>query len=187
MKKYPIKDWFSIPNIMGYFRILLIPVFVTLFLKARTSRDYFVCGIIIAVSYATDVLDGLIARRFNQITELGILIDPVADKLTQFAILFMLLLINLNLIPLFILFIVKEGFMGVMGLIMMRRGKKLQRAEWFGKLSTGVFDIGMIAILLFSKMMKPWMAPAILWTCGVFMGLSLILYIRLYSKMAREN
>ncbi len=79
------KEIFSVPNIMSYFRILLIPVFVFVYLRADSQRDYAVAGVIVAVSGLTDFLDGFIARRFNMVTELGKALDPVADKLTQAA------------------------------------------------------------------------------------------------------
>lgn len=187
MKKYPAKEWVSIPNIMGYFRILLVPVFVTVFLRADDPRDYIVSGTLVAISYITDILDGFVARRFNQVTELGILIDPLADKITQGMILIMLLVRNRKLVPLMVLFGVKEGFMAVMGLVMMGKGKRLMGAEWYGKLSTGVFDCAMIVVLFGHGRLPGWMETGIYCVTGFFMALSLVLYARLYYRMAKGS
>ena len=84
------KDWrreyFSVPNIMSYFRLLLIPVYLYVYLTADEEGGYGWAAGVIAVSGLTDMLDGKIARRFNMITEWGKFIDPVADKLTLAAI-----------------------------------------------------------------------------------------------------
>ena len=78
----PFKDrkqiW-SIPNLLSMFRILLIPLMVALYWKGRTIAALIVFG----VSAASDIADGQIARRFNMVTDLGKMLDPLADKLTQ--------------------------------------------------------------------------------------------------------
>ena len=78
----PFKDrkqiW-SIPNLLSMFRILLIPLMVALYWKGRAIAALIVFG----VSAASDIADGQIARRFNMVTDLGKMLDPLADKLTQ--------------------------------------------------------------------------------------------------------
>ena len=81
------REIFSIPNLMGYFRILLIPLFSWLYCTADSTGDYYAAAAVVGVSGLTDMFDGKIARRFNMITELGKFIDPLADKLTQAALL----------------------------------------------------------------------------------------------------
>ena len=80
------REIWSIPNIMGYFRILLIPIFVYLYFTAETANDYYVVAGIVLISTITDFLDGFIARKFKMVTNLGKFIDPVADKLTHAAL-----------------------------------------------------------------------------------------------------
>ncbi|MBQ4102332.1 MAG: CDP-alcohol phosphatidyltransferase family protein, partial [Oscillospiraceae bacterium] len=75
---------FTIPNILSYIRFALIPVFVVIFaLAAENSRLYVTAAAVVIVSGATDLLDGFIARRCNQVTALGRVLDPFADKLTS--------------------------------------------------------------------------------------------------------
>lgn len=78
---------------------------------------------VLGISGFTDLFDGKIARRFNQITELGILLDPVADKLTEGAVVLCLMTRYRWVAALVVLYVLKEGFMAVAGLVMLRRGK----------------------------------------------------------------
>ena len=75
------REIFSIPNLMGYFRILLIPLFSWMYCTADSTGDYYAAAVVVGISGLTDMFDGKIARRFNMITELGKFIDPLADKL----------------------------------------------------------------------------------------------------------
>jgi cardiolipin synthase len=71
----------SVPNLLSLLRLLLVPVFLWLLLA-----DYLVWALVVlAAAGASDWLDGVIARKFNQITELGKVLDPAADRLYIFA------------------------------------------------------------------------------------------------------
>ncbi|MBQ2092705.1 MAG: CDP-alcohol phosphatidyltransferase family protein, partial [Clostridia bacterium] len=76
------KDAKTIPNLLSLIRIILVPFFVYFFVTKR----YLIAVIIILISGLSDAFDGKIARHFNQISKLGKLLDPAADKLTQIAI-----------------------------------------------------------------------------------------------------
>ena len=86
-----INDWkkeiFTIPNLLSFFRLILIPVYMTIYLHASKPSDYILAGSILAISCLTDMFDGKIARKFNMITTFGKFLDPLADKLTQFSLL----------------------------------------------------------------------------------------------------
>ena len=132
--KVPLKKQiFSIPNLMGYFRIILIPVILWRYLTAETIADYRMAAVIIGISGITDFLDGFVARKFNMVTQLGKAIDPIADKLTQIAIVCALSIRFEWFGVVACLLILKEGFMGIMGCILIRKGKMLNGAKWFGK------------------------------------------------------
>lgn len=180
------KEAFSIPNIMGYFRIILIPVFLYVYYNATSVEDYYVVAGIVCISGITDFLDGFIARKFNMITEWGKFIDPLADKLTQAALVFALAFKYKLMWYLVGLFIVKEGFMGIMGIIMLRKGKKLDGAKWFGKLCTAILYIVMFMLMLFQKMNND-NANFLILVCGVFMLMSFILYMPVFYKMNKSN
>ncbi|MBQ1234570.1 MAG: CDP-alcohol phosphatidyltransferase family protein, partial [Oscillospiraceae bacterium] len=110
MKFNPI-DLLSIPNILSYIRLILIPVFVNIYNTAKTPEDLKLAAAIIVASGLTDMLDGFIARRFHMITDIGKLIDPVADKLTQLAVLYCLTSRYDKMWILVGLCIIKEGYM----------------------------------------------------------------------------
>jgi hypothetical protein len=109
-----IKNWkkeiFTIPNILSFFRLILIPVYVTIYLTAREATDYLLAAAILAVSCLTDLIDGKIARHFNMVSTLGKIIDPLADKATQFSLIICLTSQYPILWCLVGLFVVKEGF-----------------------------------------------------------------------------
>ena len=110
MKPFNTKERFSIPNLMGYFRLLLIPVWAA--------------GVVL-LSSLTDLFDGMIARKFNMITNLGKALDPIADKLTHGALALCLAFRYPQMWVLFGLMVLKEGYMVVMGLLFFRKGKML--------------------------------------------------------------
>ena len=116
------KDIFSIPNILSFVRILLIPIFVWLYVTAGTSGEYYLAAAVVVASGITDFLDGQIARRCNMITEFGKFLDPLADKLTQ-GTLFLCIAINYPLMWILLaIWLLKDGFMAIMGLVLVRQG-----------------------------------------------------------------
>lgn len=90
MFKIKAKDFISISNILSYFRIILIFAFLSIYQQEIEYKSLYL-GIILICSGISDVLDGYIARKYNMVTELEKCLDPIADKLTQFVLLFCLL------------------------------------------------------------------------------------------------
>ena len=82
------KNIFTIPNILSIFRLLLLPVIVYTYMN---QKDYVLTGVLLLVSGITDLLDGYIARTFHMISDLGKILDPVADKATQAVVLLCLI------------------------------------------------------------------------------------------------
>lgn len=151
-----IKDWkkeiLTIPNLLSLFRLVLIPVYIVIYLNAKDAHEYFLAGTILAVSCLTDMIDGKVARHFNMITNLGKLLDPIADKLTQFSLTVCLSLKYPSLRPVLILFIVKESFQLIAMLVNLKRGKALDSALISGKICTTVLFVSLIAMVLFPLM-----------------------------------
>ena len=142
------KDLFTIPNLMGYFRIILIPIFMAVYIGADSRVDYIAAAVILGISGLTDCFDGKVARHFNMITEWGKVLDPVADKLTQAAVFISLSFRYPTMRYLVILFVVKEMFMGIMGAVMLKKGSMMDGARWYGKLCTAVLYGAMFMLLL---------------------------------------
>ena len=106
---------------MGYFRLLLVPVYLVLYFRATDAHGYLTAAAVLAVSALTDMFDGKIARRFHMVTELGKILDPIADKVTHGAVALSLTFRFPLMRYVFLLFVVKEAFMGFMGLYMIKR------------------------------------------------------------------
>ncbi len=148
-----LKEWNTIPNWLSYIRIALIPVFAVLFYNDHEI----IALVIIVLSGLTDFFDGKLARKLNQVSDLGKLLDPVADKLTQItlAIVFYLEFKNstVELINafswVFLIFVIKEIVMVVFGFLMMLVGLRPVAAEIIGKTATMVFYLVMIVIAMF--------------------------------------
>lgn len=129
------KKIITIPNILSFFRLCLIPVIVWLYLGLQ---NYLWSAILVVISGVTDVLDGIIARKFNMISDIGKVLDPFADKTTQMTM--MLLLITrfpLMMLP-FIVGMAKEIFMTVSGYMVIKKCGIVLGADWHGKLATVV-------------------------------------------------
>lgn len=177
------KDWYTIPNLLGYLRLLMIPAFVYTYLTAEDAKEYYLAVAVMGLSGLTDLLDGLLARKLHQVTELGKLLDPVADKLTQCALAFCLASRFPMIWIMAGILVVKESFMAVMGLLILRHnGRKLDGAKWFGKVSTA-FLYGAVFLLLLMPKMNGTLANAlILLSCGLLL-LSLGCYIPEYRRL----
>ena len=132
------------------------------------------------------MFDGKVARKFNMITELGKFIDPLADKLTRGALVLCFAVRYPLMRAVLALFILKEGFMGIMGLLLLPRGKKLDGAMWFGKVCTAVLYVLLFILLLFPGISLT-AANLLISACGAFMLFSLIMYIPVFQKMWKES
>lgn len=150
---YLFSNVWTIPNLISFARILIIPLFAYLFYKGELIWAVSV----LALSGLSDMVDGKIARRFNQVSELGKMLDPIADKLTVATIAIMLFLTfhnaeneTLKMFSwAFLLFIGKELFMLLVGAIMIAIGIHPGAAEIFGKIATLVFYCVMVVIMGF--------------------------------------
>lgn len=176
------KEIQTIPNLLSIFRIFLLPIYLYFVLR----QSFYVAGTIIVVSGLSDYLDGVIARRYNQVTDLGKVLDPFADKLTQLFLILSMAWYRPWLWLLFGLFLIKEGFMFVAGLIGLSKNIKLSGAKWYGKVATAVIYVGMILLLLFPELPTLWVRVifAVI-TYGLLQ--SFVLYAVEYRKMFQRK
>lgn len=185
-KKEPQNKLFTIPNILSAFRILLIPVFFYLYL---VEKHYLAAIIIIVISGFTDVIDGYIARKFNQISKVGKVLDPTADKLTQAAIAIALSFKYNYIIIVFIVLAVKEAIMLVLGIILYKHTKLINGSNWHGKLAAVVVYGTLLMHLIWSATNKP-IAEAVSYASLIitigFMIFTLIMYSIDYYKLIKE-
>ena len=177
------KNWkteiLTIPNLFSLFRLALIPVYVRLYLNAAEPRQFRIAGAILAVSCLTDAIDGKIARRFHMISTVGKVLDPLADKLTQLALILCLALKHPALNPVLVLFAMKEIFQLALGIFYLQRGKMLPGALQAGKLCTAVLFIS-LTLLVFFPDVNSSLVKAIAITDGIFLSISLVSYYFAY-------
>ena len=173
------KEIFTTPNLLSLFRLVLIPVYVVIYLDATEPSHYLVAGGILAVSCLTDLIDGKIARHFDMISTVGKILDPIADKATQFALTLCLSLRYPVLRPVLALFVVKECFQLTAGLVNLRRKKMLPGALLAGKICTTVLFVSLILLVLIPTLPRN-AVTAIAIIDSVFLTVSFISYIFAY-------
>ena len=146
------KDVLTIPNLLSAFRLALIPVYMTIYLRAQTSADFYLAGGILALSCLTDFADGFIARKFQMTSRLGQFLDPLADKITQFTLILCLSLGHGVLRPVLWLLVTKETFQCIASFLCFRRGKMLAGALWSGKICTAFLFASLTLLVVFPQM-----------------------------------
>ncbi len=183
IKDWKKEDWkkeiCTIPNLLSLFRLVLIPVYVYIYLHATEPHHYWIAGGILAVSCLTDLVDGKIARKFNMISSVGKVLDPLADKLTQLSLIICLSVHRKSLRLMLVLFVVKEFFQLFAMIFSLRRGQALNGALMIGKICTTVLFISLIVMVL-----CPWLSETttdiITGVCSAFLGISFVEYIQAY-------
>ena len=160
----------TIPNILSFFRLCLIPVLLWLYIG---REDYLWTLYVLLLSAVTDIADGIIARRCNMISDFGKIIDPIADKLTQIAMMFCLVARFPHMLLAFILLVIKELCTGITSLISFKKAHAVKGAVWHGKLTTVSLYAMMALHLLWYDI--PYTASLIL--VGVCIGIMLMSFI----------
>lgn len=190
----------TVPNLLSLIRILLIPVFGVLFYQGHIGWAV----IVLVISGLTDFFDGKIARRFNQISELGKMLDPVADKLTQITIAIVIFLeFNQSTNPtmqwfkwVFLFFLFKELLMVIIGAIMLACGLRPVAAEIYGKVATFVFYAVMVLVIAFGPeigalrtlfVLPDWLMIALVILAAVLTFVALLSYAPPTYKQFKEK
>lgn len=162
----------TIPNLLSLFRLILIPVIVWLY---WFRKDYFPAGVLLIVSGLTDLADGYIARHFHAVSNVGKILDPIADKLTQAAMLFCLVTRFPLMAAPFGFLVIKEVFIGTTGLLMIRKTGKVVGADFHGKVATTLLYAMMILHIFWIDIPSTVSAVSIL-ICLVSMAFTLLTY-----------
>jgi len=173
------KRIFTIPNLLSLLRLTMIPLMVWLYLE---KRDYLWAAAVVVLSGVTDILDGIIARKFDMVSDFGKVLDPVADKLTQAAMLFCLGISVPKLRLLLVILVIKELVTGIMSLVAIRKSGSVEGSEWHGKITTAL----LYAMII--DHMVPWLFSCLLTACCAgMMILSMILYWKRNWKHIQEG
>jgi cardiolipin synthase len=178
-----IKNWkkeiLTIPNLLSLFRLALIPVYVILYLNAKNTSHYYLSAGILAVSCITDLIDGKIARHFNMISTVGKILDPLADKATQFTLIICLAMRYPVLLYLVILFVIKESFQLICGCFALKKGKMLEGALFAGKICTTILFLSLIILVMLPELRYEYVT-LITTVDAAFMLISFVSYIFAY-------
>jgi len=174
--------FFTVPNILTIFRILLIPLFVYLFMKDYDIEAF----AILVLSGVTDVVDGFIARHYNMVSAVGKALDPIADKLTQVAMLSCLMTKFVSMWVPFLLMIFKEFFSGISALFAIKYTGEVHGADWHGKLTT--FSLyAMMALHIIWPTIPSVLSNVLVGCCVGLMIISLFLYNVKNITMAKDG
>ena len=173
------KEILTIPNILSLFRLALIPVYMLIYLNAQEPSHYYLASGILTVSCLTDLIDGKIARHFNMISTVGKILDPVADKATQFTLIVCLAVRYPVITYLIVLFLVKESFMLIAGAFALKKGKMLSGALMVGKICTTVLFVSLILLVMLPSL-SPTFVDIVVIIDAVFMIIALVGYILAY-------
>lgn len=174
----------NVPNALTILRMLMIPLMVYVFNNFGAHWAL----LVYALASATDVLDGYIARKYNQITDFGKLMDPLADKLMVLTMLYML---SINaFIPVWMLYVAagKELVM-VLGAALLLGGKKVVvMANKLGKAGTAAFFVSIVLVCLRDVWQPLWVAGVSLMYVALALAIIAMLgYARAYLVQGRND
>lgn len=185
-KKIKKEDLFTVPNLLSYLRIILIFPFVVCFLEG----NYVAALVFVGISALSDCCDGYIARRFHQVTDLGKMLDPIADKLTLLAVMVCITILTPYVLPVMIILIVKDLLMLIGGTCLLRKGIKPPAAKWYGKLGTILFYISVLLIVFLKAIFQyenPFLSVGLLLITALVMIYALVQYYLIYRKLLKDK
>ena len=183
---FKFSDLFTVPNFITYFRFILIAPFVYSFL----DENYIMSAACIGASGLSDCCDGFFARRLNQVTPLGKILDPIADKLTLFAVAICIVIYMPSTLPLLTLLILKDVLMLLGGMDLVKRGITPPAAKWYGKIGTIVFYFSICIIVLLKAVFEyenMYMDFILIFVTTITMFFALFQYAKIYFSLIKEN
>ena len=166
------KRIFTIPNLLSVIRLLMLPLIIDLYVF---RHNVWGAAFVLVASAITDIVDGWIARHFDQVTDLGKILDPVADKLTQFTMLCCLMTTWPNMILPGAMLFIKEIADSITSLWVIRRTGTVLSAEWHGKLATVIVHSTVVIHVIWREI-PALLSNMLIGLCVIAMLLSLILY-----------
>ena len=176
----------SLPNFLSIFRMCLVPIFVVFFFS-NSPHAHLYSAIIFAVAGITDVADGMIARKFNLITNLGKILDPLADKLMTITVLICISIVDL--IPWWIVLLIfaKDFILIIGGGKLYQKMSAVFQANIFGKIATFFLVVGGIAILLFESMLPASFRIVFAYCAASLSFLAFFSYLQQYLKFKKTH
>lgn len=136
----------TIPNLLSVIRLLIIPFICLAYFK---YKNYIVAASLVVLSAVTDIADGIIARKCNMISDVGKMLDPFADKLTEGILILVLSFTYKFMFALVATFAVFEIAKAVLGSMAVKKTGEVKSAKWFGKLNTVYLYETLLVMIIF--------------------------------------
>lgn len=176
----------TVPNALSLLRILVIAPCIKFFL----DENYIGAAVMLVISGLSDMFDGMIARRFNQFTPLGAMLDPVADKLTLAAVVICMGVKFPVIVPVVVLLIFKELSMLAAGAVLLKKRKRPPAARWYGKVGTAVFYLSVTIIVGLKAIWNidnPVITVSLLSLTAICMLFALVNYFMVFLQIMKET
>ncbi len=175
----------NIPNILTTIRLCMMPVFLFVYFLPGQTAKWWAMGVIL-LAFFTDVLDGYIARHYHQITNLGKILDPVADKAMQITVLTCIVFNNISLLWVAAFILMKDILLGIGAIVMYKKGI-VGQANWFGKTACFVNICACVMLLFpFSVPLPEAWVTFTAWLLIVVNALSLASYCIMFVKVQSQ-
>lgn len=190
MRQYSMKEIIkhnlTIPNLLSLLRLIVIYPFIVF----AINKNFIAAGIMLLISGLSDLFDGIIARKFNQVTQLGKMLDPVADKLTLIAVIICLYVLFPFVLPFMIVLFSKEVLMLLGGMLLLKKKIKPPAARWYGKAATMIFYISVISIILMKAIWnieEAWLIIVLFIITTAVMLFALVMYFRVFVDILKHQ
>ncbi|GGD92477.1 CDP-alcohol phosphatidyltransferase family protein [Paenibacillus nasutitermitis] len=168
----------NLPNLLTLLRFALIPVYVFIFASGHMITAFFV----LVAAGLTDILDGYLARRNNQVTTLGSMLDPLADKTMMITVILSLLITGHIPWSAGAAIFIRDLGMIIGSAFFHFRGKKTVPANWMGKLTTVLYYVAIMFIFFEQSF-----ATTYLWAVIVFSFITSFIYIFLFVGLNKDQ
>ncbi len=172
----------QIPNILSTLRLLMIPLFVYSYFEYDEYPKCLIAAGIYALAWLTDALDGYLARKYNWITDVGKILDPLADKLMQIAAAVCFTVDNIIFLALLIPIVIKETAMLIGGILVIKRQKVVTQAKWYGKLATVI-----LFLCAFLRIIIRGSTALDIIICAVMISMLIFSFLMYYLKVYRAE
>lgn len=180
------KENITIPNLLSLVRIALIIPFISLIINDNLMG----AGATLMVSGISDLLDGFIARKFDQRTRLGAMLDPAADKLTLMSVMICVGIKFPEVIPFVSILILKELSMLIASAVLIKMNKVPTAAKWYGKIGTVAFYVSVTIIVSLKAVWNienHFITVALMSITALLMLYALIKYLKIFISMMKSD
>ena len=183
---FKASDLVTVPNILTYLRFLLVAPFIFFFL----NKNYIAAALCIGFSGLSDCLDGFLARKLDQVTSLGKILDPIADKVTLVSVAVCMVIYMPSLLPIMLVMIGKEFLMLLGGLILLIMKVTPPPARWYGKGATVIFYLSVCTIIFLKaafNITNDMLITVTFIVTAAFMVFALVMYAALIVKQIKAD